>query len=61
MESLEKTQDKPLECPVSHKGRSKFKLWVKRMGVAGFLFFLIKGIVLWIIIPYLVAKGFFSN
>ncbi|OYU96126.1 MAG: hypothetical protein CFE21_06865 [Bacteroidetes bacterium B1(2017)] len=61
MDTLEKAQDKPLECPVSHKGRSKFKLWMKRMGVAGFLFFLIKGVVLWIIIPYLVAKGFFSN
>jgi len=40
---IESLQDKPLECPVSVKGRSKFKIWMKRLGVAGFLFFLIKG------------------
>ncbi len=28
-------------------GESKVKLWLKRMGVAGFFFFLIKGLV-WI-------------
>ncbi len=28
---------------------SKFKLWLKRVGVAGFLFFLIKGLV-WVAI-----------
>jgi hypothetical protein len=42
---LESIQDKPLECPVSLKGRSKFKIWMKRIGVAGFLFFLIKGLI----------------
>ena len=57
MESVEKAQDKPLECPVSQKGRSSFKIWFKRLGFAGFMFFLLKGIVLWIIIPYLIAKG----
>ncbi len=41
------TQDKPLECPVSVKGRGRFKFWMKRIGVAGFFFFLIKGII-WI-------------
>jgi hypothetical protein len=30
---------------------SKFKQWLKRLGVAGFLFFLIKGIV-WLFIFY---------
>lgn len=38
-------QDKAIECPVSIKGRSKFKMWLKRVGVAGFLFFLIKGLI----------------
>ena len=28
--------------------------WVKRLGVAGFLFFLIKGL-LWLIVPALIA------
>jgi hypothetical protein len=32
------------------------KAWFKRMGVAGFLFFLIKGL-LWLLIPYLITKG----
>lgn len=34
------------------------KTWFKRIGVAGFLFFLIKGL-LWLLIPYLIAKGIF--
>lgn len=38
----------------------KFKTWLKRVGWLGFLFFLIKGL-LWLIIPYLIAKGFFSK
>ncbi|MGA0556172.1 hypothetical protein ACO2Q8_05965 [Larkinella sp. VNQ87] len=39
---------------------NRFKLWLKRVGWLGFLFFLIKGL-LWLIIPYLIAKGFFSK
>ncbi len=39
---------------------SKLKTWLKRVGWLGFLFFLIKGL-LWLIIPYLIAKGFFSK
>ncbi len=35
---------------------NRFKLWLKRVGWAGFLFFLIKGL-LWLLIPYLIAKG----
>lgn len=29
-------------------------VWIKRLGVAGFLFFLIKGL-LWLIVPALIA------
>ncbi|MBO0933635.1 hypothetical protein [Fibrella aquatilis] len=39
---------------------NKFRLWFKRLGWAGFLFFLIKGL-LWLLIPYLIAKGFWSK
>lgn len=35
---------------------SKFKLWLKRLGLAGFLFFLIKGLV-WVGIFVFAAKG----
>lgn len=38
----------------------RFKYWLKRVGWAGFLFFLIKGL-LWLLIPYLIAKGFLSK
>jgi hypothetical protein len=31
-------------------GENKIMLWVKRLGVAGFIFFTIKGL-LWLIIP----------
>lgn len=30
---------------------------LKQMGFFGFIFFLIKGL-LWLIVPYLIAKGF---
>jgi len=42
------------------QNQSKFKTWFKRLGWAGFFFFLIKGL-LWLIIPYLIAKGFLSK
>jgi hypothetical protein len=35
---------------------SKFKLWFKRVGVAGFFFFLAKGLV-WLAVFYFGAKG----
>lgn len=38
----------------------RFKIWLKRVGWAGFLFFLIKGL-LWLLIPYLIAKGILST
>jgi len=54
--------EKPIEvdvsCPVSKEGRMTFKTWLKRLGWVGFFFFLAKGL-LWLIIPYLIAKGFF--
>ncbi len=36
------------------KQTSLFNKWIKRFGVAGFLFFFIKGL-LWLIIPALIA------
>jgi len=36
------------------KQTSFFYKWIKRFGVAGFLFFLIKGL-LWLIVPALIA------
>jgi len=38
----------------SQKERFSVAGWIKRLGVAGFLFFLIKGL-LWLIIPTLAA------
>ncbi|WP_256366327.1 hypothetical protein [Spirosoma rhododendri] len=38
----------------------RIKQWLKRVGWLGFLFFLIKGL-LWLIIPYLIAKGILSK
>jgi hypothetical protein len=38
--------------------QSKVVRWFKRIGIAGFIFFLLKGL-LWLIIPYLLAKGIF--
>jgi len=34
--------------------QSKMIVWLKRLGVAGFVFFLIKGL-LWLIVPGLIA------
>lgn len=39
---------------------NRFKMWLKRVGWIGFFFFLIKGL-LWLIVPYLIAKGFLSR
>ena len=35
--------------------KEKFKVWLKRMGFWGFMFFLIKGLA-WIAIAYFVAR-----
>jgi hypothetical protein len=53
---IDNLKEKPLECPVPHKERGKIMTWIKKIGVVGFFFFLIKGL-LWLIIPYLIAKG----
>ncbi len=37
----------------------KIVAWVKRLGFWGFMFFLIKGIVLYVLLPYLISKGLF--
>lgn len=49
MKNIEQIADKPLECPVPHGKRKGMMVWIKRFGIAGFLFFLIKGLV-WIAI-----------
>jgi len=41
------------------QNESLLKRWIKRFGVAGFLFFLVKGLV-WLIVPGLVAYFSFS-
>lgn len=56
MPSKSEVLEKPLECPVPHHKRHKWWAWMKRLGFWGFLFFLAKGL-LWLIVPYLVAKG----
>lgn len=38
----------------------KFATWIKRLGVAGFLFFLVKGLV-WLCIFYFAGKGCFLS
>ncbi|XZQ03852.1 hypothetical protein ACJVDK_16755 [Pedobacter sp. MW01-1-1] len=35
--------------------KEKVKLWFKRVGVVGFLFFLIKGLI-WLVVFYFIAK-----
>jgi hypothetical protein len=39
---------------VTQEQQSKMVRWLKRLGLAGFLFFLIKGL-LWLIVPGLIA------
>lgn len=39
--------------------KSNLKNWFKRIGWAGFFFFLIKGL-LWLIVPYFIARGCFQ-
>jgi hypothetical protein len=59
------TRPKYNECLLLHSKKhpmsetpekSKLKSWLKRVGFAGFLFFLIKGLV-WIVIFIVTAKG----
>ena len=42
-----------------NKQESKLKFWMKRIGVAGFLFFLIKGL-MWIGVAVFAGKALFD-
>lgn len=33
----------------------RLMVWLKRLGVGGFVFFLVKGL-LWLLVPYIIAK-----
>jgi len=59
VEIINKTETKPIECPVPHGKRWKWLGYIKKLGFWGFMFFLIKGL-LWLLIPYLAAKGIFN-
>ncbi|MBW7845176.1 MAG: hypothetical protein H3C45_05950 [Bacteroidia bacterium] len=48
------------EKPNATTTNQKLKQWFKRIGLMGFTFFLIKGL-LWLIIPYLITKGCINN
>ncbi len=37
--------------------KGKWVAYFKKLGWAGFFFFLIKGLTLYVLLPYLVAKG----
>lgn len=39
----------------NNKPQSQLKLWAKRIGVVGFLFFLIKGLA-WLAVAYFIVK-----
>jgi hypothetical protein len=60
VEIINKTESKPIECPVPHGKRWKWLGYIKKLGFWGFMFFLIKGITVWILLPYLAAKGIFN-
>jgi len=47
---------KPMVESAEEPQQRSFSFWLKRLGWAGFLLFLIKGL-LWILIPVLIAKG----
>lgn len=42
--------------PQNSNLQPKWKVWLKRVGFWGFMFFLIKGLA-WIFVPILIAKG----
>lgn len=46
----------PEEQYDSSNKNSKLLLWVKKIGVAGFLFFLIKGLI-WLVVFYFIGKN----
>ena len=60
MEPQELKQSKPLECPVPEGKRHVWLSYIKRLGVWGFMFFLVKGLTLYVLLPYLIAKGYLN-
>lgn len=60
MNQQEIEQSKPIECPVPVGKRTLWLGYIKRLGFWGFMFFLVKGVTLYILIPYLIAKGYWS-
>lgn len=49
------------ECGRAHcRASCRVVRWVRRFGVAGFVFFLVKGL-LWLIVPVLVARGLWNS
>jgi hypothetical protein len=44
-----------LDGEEKNKHQSQLKLWLKRLGFAGFLFFLIKGLA-WLALAYFIVK-----
>jgi len=51
---------KNLDLKMHERHQNKIIAWLKRLGWAGFFFFLIKGVTLYIVLPYLIAKGVIS-
>lgn len=49
-----------MEEPQADKKMNFLKRWIKRFGVAGFLFFFLKGVILYIVLPALAAYFGFS-
>jgi hypothetical protein len=48
---MEDINNKVVSAPVSGGEKRHFRQWLKRLGVAGFLFFLVKGLI-WLVIFY---------
>ena len=49
----------PIPAEPARAQRLRLLSWLRRLGIAGFLFFLVKGL-LWLAIPWLIARGIFS-
>ena len=48
------------ETGLENPRKSKWKSWLKKIGIAGFLFFLIKGLI-WLAIFYFLGKSAFGE
>lgn len=40
--------------------KDQWRTWIAKIGIVGFLFFLIKGL-LWLLVPTMIAMGFFKS